>query len=105
MDPDVYDTLELVAEAYGGIGGGSYHDGDGPCCSLGIAAFASADHLMSGPVSEELMRLCIFETENDAAVRRVTGVSGHIYGLDLTRAGRIPFSDWCAALGVVRGEG
>lgn len=83
LPADVYDTLELSALAYGGIGGGFYFSHGIPCCPLGHARAA-------GILWRELFAADINECVNDHAL----GDAGQ----------RVSFEEWCRRLNVVRSE-
>lgn len=105
LPADVYDMLELSALAFGGIGGPDVWEGDGddafncPVCIYGHAAFAvAASSIMDGPIYRALERVDINGgIESDGAVYRVNERKRR------PRTSRIPFPEWCAELGVVRG--
>jgi len=101
LDADVYDTLELSALEWGGIGARHYYDyGDNsPWCAIGQAHFAGI------PITVPVPGSCVFgliggvitPAQSDAAVARIKRrCGGRVYD-------RVPFADWCAELGVVRG--
>jgi len=106
----VFDFMELSAEAFGGIGGGSYGnygylDGAAaPTCAIGIARVAktpeNAEVFAYFPEPESALRAALIdESANDNAVARVNKRRG------VPRSGaRIPFALWAAALNVVRGN-
>lgn len=99
LPADVYDTLELAAEAFGGVGKGQLYtcnmfmpkEERQPCCAHGLADFADPHH---GPFSGG-MRAAIFGAGIDG------GVNDRAFAPDETR---IPFATWCARLGVERGS-
>jgi hypothetical protein len=99
LPADVYDTLELSALAYGGIGAGHYFDyGDltrpkAPRCAFGHAYLATttsgrAFDWAENQLTDALTMADISPQDNDAAVGA---------------AERIPFAEWCRRLNVVRG--
>lgn len=99
LPADVYDALELSAEYAGGIGAGSFFEDDEeeiPCCAVGHALF------LGGNVCAELR---ILQNEDGSLV---VPSDRAVKAINLRRARpaqeRVPFSDWCAELGVVRGE-
>lgn len=102
LPADVYDTLELSAYAYGGVGGFWMWDYRyAPCCILGHAVFA-VPPMKENPVVGALDRLHFSANliaANDRAVRSVNTRKGR-----KRPNARVPFADWCAELGVVRGE-
>lgn len=91
LPADVYDTLELSALAYGGIGGRDWTDRhDRPLCVMGHAIEAAPDFRSEyTPFYKALVRANIHLATNDAAVpsRR-----------------RVSFREWCRRLNVVRGS-
>ncbi len=111
LPADVYDALELSALVHGGIGGGTFgmlgdrpsnsmwesSDCGTPRCIHGHAIWITGDHFTS-------IRAVISDAEigmkvNDDAVARINARLGtpDYYT-------RVPFADWCAELGVERGE-
>lgn len=100
LPADVYDTLELSALAYGGIGAGRAFDcpdGD-PVCISGHIYFAAADL----NDEEEMRNALLLGHEapidvNDPAVRRINRRRGAPLNA------RVPFDLWRAELGVERG--
>lgn len=112
LPADVFDALELGAEAFGGIGGGSYYepnktdygvDFNRPMCAIGMARFVEGqdgwNHSVEPGLETTLRAAGINGFESDVAVatvnRRLRAASD---------VARVPFSDWCAELGIVRGE-
>lgn len=118
LPADVYDTLELTALAFGGIGLWRDFDylpdgavlgylPDGavlplgcPVCVHGLAQFAEGSAVT---VSAALMDAGIRRSDNDNAVvkivrRRDVGLS------ELSGDERVTFKQWAKELGVVRGE-
>lgn len=106
---DVYDTIEFVALAYGGIGRGVFarsadgahvsgHDPQAhyPVCAYGIAQYAGVDDPYPSCLSEYLW-LGIGTDENDRAVAAINRRKGRF-----TNA-RVTFREWAKELGVVRG--
>jgi hypothetical protein len=96
LPADVYDTLELSALAYGGIGGGMYFEygaadfrPKGPLCAIGHIAFAMPGEPPDNTWDAVDLLWPIDSTDNDRAV----GKSGN----------RISFAEWCRRLNVVRG--
>jgi hypothetical protein len=104
LPADVYDTLELSALAYGGIGGGRFHDKRGaPYCVRGHAAAAASSsdkdwYPRGGPVNEALTDAGLGLAPNDRAVH---SLNARRDGAWLNR--RVRFEDWCKELNVVRG--
>lgn len=113
MHPDVYDTLEFGALAFGGIGAGNDfpyllgvgNDYNCPLCVWGFAAVAEEEVLselddfsnQSNPIVRELSRLSIYRSTNDAAVTRVNERRHQ------NTTTRVAFKSWAEELGVVRG--
>lgn len=102
LPADVYDALELSAEAFGGIGAGRFGDPknfDCPLCIYGHADFldSGSPYGRAGALNEALGNAGITINANDTAVRRATG---HMPG----SGARITFAQWCQALGVERGR-
>jgi hypothetical protein len=100
LPADVYDFLELSAEAFGGIGCGSFTRNGRPCCIYGHAGMNApnlGDRTELSPVRSVLFRARILAWESDDAVR---AVSDRTPG----RPRRVTFAEWCEELGVVRGE-
>lgn len=100
LPADVYDTLELSALAYGGVGGGWHFDSreqpPTPLCAYGHAAFADA--LPRNDVTRALGDAGIGPFGNDDAVARINERRGKFC------YARVSFEEWCQALNVVRGE-
>lgn len=101
LPPDVYDTLEFSALAFGGIGGERTTvtstlgiDGSDPVCAYGHIRNADCD---SGS-SVALWRADIDMSASDCAVMRINRRKGRF------RLDRVSFQEWCEELGVVRGE-
>jgi len=101
LPADVYDTLELSALAFGGIGRGSYFDEDEnseppvtPCCIHGHGMVAGR---LNPPRPWEESQV------NDALWTADIGVNTNdsIFQPDETR---ISFEEWCKRLNVVRGD-
>lgn len=112
LPADVYDTLEFSALVFGGIGAGPIYTNSegGPCpvcahghlqLARGIDGRTALDDFMAdrGP-SRILVDAGIDGGESDVAVVRINTRKGHGTYCD----GRVSFKDWCAELGVVRGE-
>lgn len=112
---DLYDTLELVALVYGGIGGGAFFKGDAsmsdpgaePCCVHGLARLAPDVHawLDREEIREALFSAGIGYSVNDHAVRRINYRKGEDETANVltSRMPRVTFAEWCAELNVVRG--
>jgi hypothetical protein len=110
LDADTYDTLELGALAFGGIGAGSdFLWGKTDACALtcncahGIVAQFYQKRLFGmaafGDGNDALGRAGVGRNVNDSAVGRVNKRKGR--GSRSSR--RITFRAWCKALNVVRG--
>ena len=99
LPADVYDTLELVAYAYGGIGAVRLYDlsGGEPYCIYGAAGFATGTSGYESPVAEALRRAYIGIVTNDVAVAAINRRRGK------PERARVPFRLWCKELNVVRG--
>ncbi len=101
----VYDTLELSALAWDGIGQPNVwntpgdHD-NGPCCIAGHAAYATShDTAWLSPISDALLRAGIGGiSDSDPAVRAVNKRLGR------NPESRVTFAQWTNELGVVRGK-
>lgn len=105
LPADVYDTLELAALAYGGVGQGSWTtvgvDGEVvPVCAHGLAEFADntafLDH--SSPLRMALRLAGVTIEANDTTVRNW---QARHKANSLTR---MPWDEYCAALNIVRGN-
>jgi hypothetical protein len=106
----VYDTLELVALAVGGIGGGQsfvvvagditdVEDPYTPWCAYGLARFAAGEETADGgPVRMALVDAGIDVGDNDQAVAAINERRAARHEYD-----RVPFAAWCAELNVIRG--
>lgn len=95
LPADAYDAMELSAMAFGGIGLGRVWDSHHrPVCAYGHAAFACDVDNVSNPIFDALRGAGIDSIESDKVVRRLAG----------SPTARVPFTDWCAELGVVRGD-
>lgn len=103
---DVYDALDLVVLAFGGIGAGEYYEAtDGfdlddpsrPVCAIGCARFAAGGEYDS-EIERALRGQAIHGMESDAAVRAINARKGAGWNA------RVTFAEWCAELNVVRGE-
>lgn len=101
LPADVYDALELSALAYGGIGAGSWSQWGGDMAGAPYCAFGHAGHLDAfgcHTVAEALADARIGVCTNDNAVIRINTRAG------MPGMNRVSFEDWCAELGVVRGD-
>lgn len=116
LPPNVYDTIELMALAFRGIGAGSDFRDHCPNCVHGLAREAGAtwDYETDGgwvvgacpayafpdnnEINQALMAAGIERYVNDDAVEKINQ--------RLRRAwnARVTFRRWCRQLGVVRGE-
>lgn len=103
---DVFDTLEFSALAFGGIGAGRYFERerdsinrasalDRPVCAIGHAHAVDPTR----EVEDTVRRVNIHGDVSDAAVKAINARRGVT-----PRKSRVSFTDWCAELGVVRGE-
>lgn len=126
LPADVYDTMELIAEKFGGIGADRTHvydndkfldekaaskgkGPDKPLCLIGFCEYAVNSQQWL-PEYEEFTRnfrlLGITYRENNRAVYNRLGLP--IYSTYLVEyeqdPRRISWQDWCEELGVVRGE-
>lgn len=105
---DIYDTLELSALAFGGIGAGTFTSLD----DAGLVPFCALGHLGSGTsigyehdyrAARVALREAFGEAgytvtmANDAAVREINLRKGN------PTAVRVTFEEWCEELNVVRG--
>lgn len=112
LPADVYDTLELSAFAYDGIGAyaastGPVADAEGngnPLCVHGHAAFvcdvapSSAYASRGTPVGNALRAVGIYANTNDVALGDI------IHRIEPSGASRrVTFAAWCKALEVERG--
>lgn len=102
LPADVYDTLELSALVWGGIGADAYHDDRGcPLCVYGHAYSAVGPGETSTPasvLSAFTNSRPISTGNNDHAVHAINRRKGtHL------RA-RVTFEEWCAELNVIRGD-
>lgn len=120
LPADVYDTMELIAEAYGGIGADrTYVNKDEkfqhivreaerrPMCLIGFCRFASD----SGVIFDNTL-MAIFDDlginyyDNNKAVYKAIGLENeHEYSPRYAANPiRISWQEWCKQLNVVRGE-
>lgn len=100
LPADVFDALELSAEAFGGIGAGfMYHHGDRfrPCCIHGLAEFAEANE--GYRLNDALFGAGIGGNDNDAAVYAINARKDP-NGYNDTP---VTFAEWASELNVVRG--
>jgi hypothetical protein len=117
LPADVYDTLELSALAFGGIGAGQFAQklpgeqyqpgrqdvasGHGaPYCVLGHAAAAESLEFRwdNGPVTRALADADLTFCDNDDAVCAINSRRGR------EQYDRVTFKQWTKELGVVRGD-
>lgn len=105
LPADVFDALELSAMAFGGIGAYYTNRDAAPHCVFGHAAFASGVPAMfsqEGAGTEVGHALCvagISALNNDDAVAAILARTHR-----RRDTGKATFAEWCAELGVVRGE-
>jgi hypothetical protein len=103
LPADVYDALELSAEAYGGIGAGQWHKNDCPICFVGHVYYAGISETCD--IDPQWLRDAMLlhddslEGLSDRAVRAINARNGIE-----DRESRVSFADWCAELGIVRGS-
>lgn len=100
LPAEVYDTLELSAIAFGGIGAGECFVNDEPYCLAGHFLFAAdTESLAPNPMRAALLgpREC-YADFNDPAVQRINRRRGAPLNA------RVSFAEWCAELHVVRGD-
>lgn len=90
----VYDTLEIGALAFGGIGAGRWYDKRErpfdypPLCGLGYGHYLGIEgEIRKAGLTEELNDLCVVAVSSKKRARN----------------GRIAFADWCQWLNVHRG--
>ena len=95
LPADVYDTLELSALAYGGIGKGYWFDAEytAPLCILGHASWVDG---YDGRTVFAALR----QSFRAAGFRFVGEANDSV----VPEGGRIQFATWCQRLNVVRGE-
>lgn len=115
LPPDVYDSIELTALAFGGIGADWLFDVGNepsaspdaiPICVHGCAIFATDDARMgafgtkwlSNDISQALFAAAIDANENDRAVRDIN------FRLNRPETRPVTFKRWARELGVVRGD-
>lgn len=98
LPPDVFDTLEFVAEVHGGVGGGRFNDSGGnPLCIIGLRNFAiTPDEVAEWCELGNRARFTVLN--NDRAVYAINERLGN------APCNRVTFAQWCEELGVVRGE-
>jgi hypothetical protein len=96
LPADVYDTLDLTAFVYGGIGAKAYSRAFQPSCAL--MQCMEAEGGMFGEMWKSLNNVGVFGDHNDAAVRAINRRKGR------SRNARVTFTEWCEELGIVRGE-
>ena len=118
LAPEVFDTLELTALAFGGIGRGEWFarktdtepgdDQNCPVCAHGIALFAEdvkvpqgstySDRQTQSAISRALSDAGIGIFTNDDAVSRINDRLGR------DGNARVTFEQWATQLNVVRGD-
>lgn len=97
LNADIYDTLEFVAQVYGGIGRELYsNDKNEPVCIYGCAHFV--DNSLFGPMRNELALVGVRTSDNDDAVLSINRSRRR------RKDKRVPFADLCDALHIVRGD-
>jgi hypothetical protein len=100
LPADVYDALELSAEAYGGVGVHHWFEdvaGENiPCCIQGHGFFVDNGY---GDVLRALTSA--FDGHSFSVV---SANDGCFTIEERTAKARIPFAEWCDRLNVVRGE-
>lgn len=100
LPADVYDALELSALVYGGIGARYFWDESGPsrspCCIYGHA-HALGDNVRADEIFDAFHATGVSTSASDNAVWVINDRRG-------TRNQRISFEDWCAEMGVRRGQ-
>lgn len=95
LPADIYDTLELAAEAFGGIGAYQMYNDvtrEDPMDPHGLLEFARGERAWQA--QPELQAVGITTRIHDNTFMRMRGQG---YGR------RIPFATWCRRLGVARG--
>lgn len=104
LPADVYDTLELSAHVFKGIGAPEVGEYDGgtiicPICIYGHAAFVTdAFGILRDPIARALDEVGIDgSSDSDEAVYRINARKRR------PSTSRVTFPEWCAELGVVRG--
>lgn len=107
LPADVYDALEMSAEAFGGVGAFTpfSYDYEVPQCIIGHAAFLDGKTSPNNDLDGEVMMalLCAFGFERPVSVGYEN--DGAIEGkISRDNDWRVPFAVWCAELGVVRGK-
>ena len=126
MHPDVYDTLEFGALAFGGIGAAQdfEHTFDFrsnincPVCVWGYTATAEenadsfgdfmdrhgSDGELRNPIARELQRLVIWRSTNDTAVSNINAKRSKAGAPYYDPWARVTFKKWAKEIGVVRGN-
>jgi hypothetical protein len=101
----VYDTLELSALAFGGIGAHWLFDtqnaSDAPFCVFGHAGFATNRPEFSNPIATALDKIFDLDavTANNDAVVRINNRKRIP-----VESARVSFAEWCKELNIVRGN-
>lgn len=112
LDADIYDTMELVAEAYGGIGADRTHESyidQIPLCLNGFCEFVTgSSRLFYNSAACTLLKdfdaIGITYMQNNRAVYNRLGFKGReAYSVPAASLRRISWAEWCEELGVVRG--
>lgn len=102
LPADVYDTLELSALVYGGIGGAEMFERDDstvPICLMGHAGAAqNTCWAYDSPMWQAIHKAGVGVTANDYAVRTINTRRGR------PPYARVPFKAWTKELRIVRGD-
>lgn len=103
LQKDIFDTLDLVALVYGGVGAAADYDygtENKPCCIHGLAAEAEGvPWPLPSEVETALVTAGIGRKKNDEAVRAINARKG------ANPHARVDFiTEYCPELGIVRGE-
>jgi len=95
LPAEVFDLLELAAEAHGGIGCGAMYadcEAQEPLCAHGLLEFAKGEGGWN--YQPELLAVGLSPGRNDGAFKFKEHQRGQ----------RLSFKEWCRRLGVGRGE-
>lgn len=106
---DVYDAMESLSAATGGIGAGRYFDGteqpwqfarheQKPCCIMGHALELELDGRGDISVGTLQRVLGVTTSESDAAVVTINRRK------QVRGAARVSFAEWAAEMNIVRGD-
>jgi hypothetical protein len=101
LPADIYDALEFVAVAQGGIGGGFYGSGPNPICIYGCANFldtGDAQCREGAGVRDAIKEARISADANDRAVARINQARKR------AKEQRVPFAALCKEMHIVRGD-